>query len=103
MYATDVFLYVAVSRVGPGVNFRQFWVLRVELGMEDYGALQKSPSCMVEPLPAVRNMVLGSKVVYSKISVPSRARDICFRLVRYSLLYQYLYFSIYVSILECMT
>ena len=78
MYAIDVFLYVAVSRVGPGVNFRPFWVLRVnvELGMEDYGALQKSPSCMVEPLPAVRNMVLGSKVLYSKISVPSRARDI---------------------------
>ena len=86
MYAIDVFLYVAVSRVGPGVNFRPFWVLRVELGMEDYGALQKSPSCMVERLPAVRNMVLGSKVLYSKISVPSRARDICFGLVRYSLL-----------------
>ena len=24
MYAIDVFLYVAVSRVGPGVNFRPF-------------------------------------------------------------------------------
>ena len=78
-------------------------MLRVELDMEDYGALQKSPSCMVEPLPAVRNTVLGSKVLYSKINVPSRARDICFGLVRYSLLYQYFYFSIYVSILECMT
>ena len=41
MYAIDVFLYVAVSRVGPGVNFRPFWVLRVELGMEDLWCITK--------------------------------------------------------------
>ena len=86
MCAIGVFLYVAVSGVGPGVNFRLFFVLRVELGMEDYGTLQKSPSCMVEPLPVLRSMVFGSKVLYSKLSVSSRARHVCFGLVRYSLL-----------------
>ena len=38
-----------MSRVGPGVNFRPFWVLRVELGMEDYGTLLRGVGLLRRP------------------------------------------------------